>query len=376
MTRRGVDIESLWTRTDHGGGPEMVVLLRDTSAGHRAMVVVDDTSIGPTIGGVRMAADVSVEEVFRLARAMTLKSAAAGLPHGGGKSGIVADPTMPADQKERVIRWFARAIHDLHEYIPGPDMGTDETCMAWIADEIGRAVGLPRVLGGIPLDEIGATGYGLAVCAEAVAATGVVDLGSARVAIQGFGAVGSHVARFLAARGASIVAVADIRGAITNPVGLDVDELVAWKQSGRPVGEFPDEEHLDRDEIIAADCDILVPAARGDVIHAGNVDRVKARVVLPGANIAVAAAAEPVLHRRGILVVPDFIANAGGVICASIEYRGGTETQAFAVIEERIRANTAEVLARAEAEDVLPREAAERMARRRLDAARRMRRTF
>ncbi|MEO6203331.1 MAG: Glu/Leu/Phe/Val dehydrogenase dimerization domain-containing protein [Nitrospirales bacterium] len=137
-------------------GPAKIVHLYDPTCGLRGMVVIDNVACGPSIGGVRMASNVSTPELFRLARAMTLKNAAAGLPHGGGKAGIVADPRTPG--KARLIRAFARAIRDLVEYIPGPDMGTDETCMAWMYDEIKRAVGLPRVLGGIPLDQIGATG--------------------------------------------------------------------------------------------------------------------------------------------------------------------------------------------------------------------------
>ena len=150
-------------------GPDKVVLLREPRVGLEAVVVVDNVACGPAIGGVRMAPDVTVEEVSRLARAMTLKNAAAGLAHGGGKAGIVADPAAPPADKERLIRAFARAIRSLTEYIPGPDMGTDERCMAWVKDEIDRAVGLPRALGGIPLDEIGATGWGVAIAAEVAA---------------------------------------------------------------------------------------------------------------------------------------------------------------------------------------------------------------
>ena len=147
-------------------GPAKVVHIYDPCCELRAIVVIDNVACGPSIGGVRMVPDVSTEEIFRLARAMTLKNAAAGLPHGGGKSGILADPKTC--DKQRLVRAFARAIRDLTQYIPGPDMGTDETCMAWTYDEIGRAVGLPRVLGGIPLDEIGATGYGLAAAGSFV----------------------------------------------------------------------------------------------------------------------------------------------------------------------------------------------------------------
>ena len=142
-------------------GPAKVVHIYDPKVQLKAVVAIDNVACGPSIGGIRMAPDVSATEAFRLARAMTLKNAAAGLPHGGGKSVIFGDPKIAPEDKERLIRAFARGIRDLVEYIPGPDMGTDERCMAWIKDEIGRAVGLPREIGGIPLDEIGATGFGL-----------------------------------------------------------------------------------------------------------------------------------------------------------------------------------------------------------------------
>jgi len=122
--------------------------------------------------------------------AMTFKNAAAGLPHGGGKAGIIADPSMPITAKERLIRAFAAGIREIASYIPGPDIGLNEECMAWIQDEIGRVAGLPRVLGGIPLDEIGATGYGLAIAAEVAAPIAGIDLRGARIAVEGFGAVG------------------------------------------------------------------------------------------------------------------------------------------------------------------------------------------
>jgi glutamate dehydrogenase (NAD(P)+)/glutamate dehydrogenase (NADP+) len=176
-------------------GPEKVLHIHEPRSGLRGIVVVDNTACGPAIGGVRMAADVSLGEVLRLARAMTLKNAAAGLPHGGAKAGIVADPKT-AD-KPRLIRAFARAIRTAVDYIPGPDMGTDESCMGWVFDEIGRAVGLPRVLGGIPLDEIGATGYGLAQCAEVAASFCSLKLQGATLAIEGFGNVGRPAALFL-----------------------------------------------------------------------------------------------------------------------------------------------------------------------------------
>jgi glutamate dehydrogenase (NAD(P)+) len=344
--------------------------------GAEGIVVVDNVVLGPAIGGVRMNETVTAEEVARLARAMTLKNAVAGLPHGGGKSGIRLARPLVGPDRERVVRAFADAIRHRVDYVPGPDMGTDETAMAWIRDEIGRAVGLPAVLNGIPLDEIGATGYGLAVCAEMLARAGELDLDGARVAIQGFGAVGRHAAMQLAQRGARVVAVSDSTGAVEHPDGFDVPALVAAKRSG-PVAAFADGKPLARDDVLFVDCDILLPAAQANVLNEANVAGVRARIVLQGANLPVTAGAESILARRGVLNVPDVVANAGGVICAAIEYRGGGRTQAFAEIAERISASTTEMLARmAAGNGMSPRDAALAMAGVRLAAAAAYRRQF
>lgn len=349
-------------------GPVKILHVTERSTGLRATVVVDNVAIGPAIGGVRMAPDVTTEECFGLARAMTFKNAAAGLRHGGGKSVIAADPAMPVADKERLVRAFARAIAGETEYIPGPDMGTDETCMAWVQDEIGRAVGLPAAVGGIPLDEIGATGYGLAASIDVAAEHLGLDLAGARVAIQGFGAVGIHAARFLAQRGCVLVGVADSGGAVVDPHGLDVEALVETKTSGSVAGH-PTGEIVARDAIVGVECDIWIPAARPNVIHAGNVDTVRARIVAEGANIPTTPEAEARLTERGVLVLPDFIANAGGVICGAVEFAGGTESDALRTIDERIRANTRAILARAGDHGVAPRQAALALARQRLEAA-------
>jgi len=365
--------DDIWRFADDIG-PQQISYLYDAATGLRAIVVVDNVACGPSIGGARMEPDVSVDECFRLARAMTYKNAAAGIPHGGGKSVIFADPNMEPGDKERLVRSFARAIGDIRDYIVGPDMGTDETCMAWCRDEIGRAVGLPPEIGGIPLDEIGATGFGLGICARAAQEFCDIELNGARVVIQGFGSVGRHAARFLSREGARLVAACDSRGGVAAEEGLDVDALIAHKQSGASVTEFAGGESIAGDALLDVACDIFVPAARPDVIRADNVDRVTARLILPGANIGVTFEAERILHDRGVLVVPDFIANAGGVICAAVEYHGGTQTQAFAAIEEKIRANTIAVLTDAAATGEPPRLAAQSMAEQRVRRAMALRR--
>ncbi len=347
-------------------GPEKVIEITDPKAGLRAILVVDNTACGPALGGCRMAPDVSLDECFRLARAMTFKNAAAGLPHGGGKSVIFGDPKMEGIRKEALIRSFARAIGEVKSYITGPDMGTDETAMAWVRDEIGRSVGLPREIGGVPLDEIGATGRGLAVAADVAEAAMGIPLAGARVAVQGYGAVGKWAAHFLAERGAVLVAASDSRGAVHAPGGLDLEVLNAAKAEGRSVAEAGPALEMD---IVGVDCDILVPAARPDVIRADNVEDIKARLILEGANIPASFEAEQRLHERGILVAPDFIANAGGVICASVEYHGGSETDAVKAITERISSNMEELLERVARKNVFPRNVAMAMARERVTAA-------
>ena len=350
-------------------GPARVIHICRPALGLRAIVTIDNTACGPAVGGVRMAPDVSLEECLRLARAMTWKNAAGGLPHGGGKSVIFGDPKRPVAEKEALIRAFAQSIADLQDYIPGPDMGTDETSMAWIKDETGRAVGLPSALGGIPLDEIGATGFGLVSCIDMARTFAGFDIEGARYVVQGFGAVGKHAARFLAAKGAILVGASDSAGALIDRNGLPVQELVGLKDAGRSLQDYNGGEKVDRDALIDVPCDIWIPAARPDVIRADNVARLRTRMVVEGANIPVSLDAERALHDKGVIVVPDFIANAGGVMCASIEYRGGTQRAAFEYIDERIRSNTHDVLEQSRRTGVAPRVAAQDLARTRILAA-------
>ena len=364
--------DSLFDRFADDYGPEKIVYIYEPRCKLKAIVVIDNSCIGPAIGGIRMTPSVSTEEVFRLARAMTWKNALAGIPHGGGKSGIIADSRgISFEEKEILIRQFARGIEKLNEYIPGPDMGTDETSMAWIRDEIRRSVGLSSVLGGIPLDQVGATGYGLAVCAESAQEFAGISLKNSRVSIQGFGNVGQHAARYLAedSRGAILVSATDIDGTVYNPDGLDIEKLVKVMKETGGVTSYEDAEILDRDAFIDVDCDIFVPAAQPDVITEENADRLKCKLILQGANIPATRAAEQILHDRGILSVPDFVANAGGVICGSVEYHGGTKNQAFLEIKEKMTANAEEVLKIARDKQLPPRDAALELAKARVKEA-------
>ncbi len=356
-------------------GPLKIIHVHEPSIQLKAILVVDNAATGPSIGGVRMAPDVSTEECVRLARSMTLKNAAAGLAHGGGKAVVLGDPKMTKPKKEALIRGLAKALRNEEDYIFGPDMGTDEACMAWVHDEIGRAVGLPRELGGIPLDEIGATGWGLAQVADvALEFCGIDRKKGARVVVQGFGAVGKHAARFLAEKGAVLVAASDSAGAIHHPDGLDVNELLALKQQGKSVSSSAKGKAIDRDAIIGVACDIWIPAARPDVINEENVHRLKTKLVIEGANIPITPGAERILAGQGVLCVPDFIANAGGVICAAMEYHGASESTVFPVIEDKLRRNTRLVLEASAKQRILPRQAAMDLAVQRVKKAMSLRR--
>lgn len=350
-------------------GPLKIIHVHQPGAGLKAVLVVDNVAKGPAIGGMRMATDVTTGECVRLARAMTMKNAAAGLPHGGGKIVIQGDPRMPKADKAELLRCLASALRTEEDYVFAPDMGTDEECMAWIRDEVGRVVALPRELGGIPLDEIGATGWGLSHAAEVAASFAGFELEGARVVVQGFGAVGRNAARFLADKGAVLVGTCDTRGSIHNPDGLDVAALVALKDAGQSVADHPHGTRGDPDAVIDIPCDIWIPAARPDVINDDNVERLDTRLFLQGANIPATAGAEARLYDKGILYVPDFIANAGGVICAAMEYHGANESAAMASIAEKVSRNTRQVLERARAEGIAPRQAAEELALERVRTA-------
>jgi glutamate dehydrogenase (NAD(P)+) len=350
-------------------GPAKIIHVYEPEIGLKGILVVDNVAVGPAIGGLRIAPDVSVGECFRLARAMTLKNVSAGLPHGGAKSVLFGDPKMPRERKERLVRAMACALRDCRDYIFGPDMGTDETCMGWVRDEIGRAVGLPEALGGIPLDELGLTAWGLSHAVEVAAPMAGFELAGARVVVQGFGAVGRHAARFLGELGAVLVGAADSRGTLYDPDGLDVGHLIALKKAGGSLLDAEKGQKLDQDAVIDLECEIWIPAARPDVVTEENVHRLRTRLVAQGANVPLTVGAERILHRQGVLNLPDFIANAGGVICGALEYRGASRKQVFDIVEEKIRVNTENMLQGVRKEGRMPREVATDMAMARLRQA-------
>lgn len=351
-------------------GPEKILYLYDPKTAMKGIVVVDNTARGPSIGGVRIALDVTTEEVARLARAMTLKNSAADIQHGGGKSAIIADPKV--NNKSELIRAFARAIADLEDYIPGPDMGTKEKDMVIFYTEMGRVVGLPKDLGGIPLDEIGSTGYGVSIATGIACEYLEMKLDESTVAIEGFGAVGKATAKYLSNRGAKIVAVSDSKGTIYNPEGIDYNELLRVKAVTGAVRNYENGRVLNTRDLFRLPVDILIPGARPDVITKNNVDELKSSLIVEAANIPATEEAEQILAKRGVLVIPDFIANSGGVITAAVEYRGGTAEEAFDLIRLKITSNAQEILDLVFNQKMLPREAAERIAKQRIHNAMRL----
>ena len=307
----------------------------------KAFIVHHNSALGPCKGGIRMAPDVTLDDVQSLAMEMTWKCALIGVPFGGGKSGIVAAPeALAPNDKEMVIRSFtrnaARHIHPLI-YVPAPDMGTNERDMGHLKDAIayshGQATtqgcyvtGKPVMLGGIP-GRREATGRGVVhVIAAALEAQGRA-LKDCTAVVQGFGNVGSVTAQTLAAAGARVVGVADVHGAVYAPGGLDIQALTAHvAQTGRVPG-FAGGGPVDAASFLALPCDVLVPAAGGGMITAANAGRIQASLVAEGANGPTTPEADDLLHARGITVLPDILCNAGGVFVSYLEYTQETQQE-------------------------------------------------
>ncbi len=351
-------------------GPEKILCVYDPATGMRGVTVIDNTALGPGKGGIRMQPDVTVQEVFRLARAMTWKNALAQLPFGGAKSGIKADPKTPVE-KEAVMRAFARAVKAVvpKEYVAGPDMRTTELEMKQFCEEIGTnqaCTGKPTEMGGLP-HELGSTGFGVAEATDVALEFAKIPVSGATVAIEGFGNVGVFAARFLSEKGAKIIAVSDSKGTVYDPAGLDVAKLEEAKERQRTVAAYKSgsSKVLSTAELFGLECDVLIPGARPDAINPSNVGIVRAKIIVEAANIPISEKCdrnekkcETLLGEKNVLIVPDIIANAGGVISSYTEYIGGTKEQMFKTVREKICANTAKVLETSQTKKITPREAA------------------
>lgn len=297
----------------------------------RGYRVQHDNSRGPMKGGLRYHPDVDLDEIRALASLMTWKTAVVGIPYGGAKGGINCNP-RELDQRdvEKLTRQFISRIEKFigpKEDIPAPDVNTNAQVMAWVVDEYSKyhgyapavVTGKPIELGGSP-GRTSATGRGVLFATERVAADRGIELRGATVAIQGFGNVGSWAAHFLAEAGARVVAVSDVEGGIFSGDGLDIPRVRQVMDDAGTVVAHEAAERISNEELLALDVDIVVPAALGNVIHRGNAGDVRAKLIVEGANHPTTPGADEILRDRGVVVVPDIYANAGGVTVSYFEW--------------------------------------------------------
>jgi len=294
--------------------------------------VQHNVSRGPAKGGLRYHPNVTLDEVKALAAWMTWKTATVNLPYGGAKGGIVCDPKrMSKGELERMTRRYAFEIQPIigpEVDIPAPDVYTDSQTMAWIMDTYAMTVGhaAPGVVTGKPVSIGGsegrtdATGRGVLFVVEEACKVKKINLRGATVAIQGFGNVGSAVARLFAEKKAKIIAISDSRGGVHNPRGIDPLRALRYKERSGTVVGMPGASRLSNDELLALKCDILVPAALENVITLHNADQIKAKIVAEAANGPTTPHADEILSRKGVFVVPDILANAGGVTVSYFEW--------------------------------------------------------
>src|SRR3989344_382119 len=351
-------------------GPEKILQVYNPKVGMRGFVVLDNLSLGPAKGGIRMTQTVSVDEVAKLARTMTWKSAMANLPFGGGKSGIIADPRQfSLEKKKEIVEAFSRALKVVspNYYIAAPDINTGEQEMEWFAKANGSkksCTGKPKKMGGIP-HELGSTGFGVAHSTFVALKHRKKDVRKISFAVEGFGNVGTFAAKFLTEAGATLKAVSDSKGCIYIEKGMNYEKLMKVKEETGSVINYNGQKNTCVN-IVKSPVDVLITAAVPDVIKIGDVDNVKAKLIVEGSNIPMTEQVEGLLHKKGILVVPDFVANAGGVISSYVEYTGGSAQKMFKMVKEKVCKNTDLVLTQVEKRRILPREAALEIARKRV----------
>jgi glutamate dehydrogenase (NAD(P)+) len=313
--------------------------------------VTHNVARGPSKGGIRYHPDVTLDEVKALAMWMTWKCALMGIPFGGAKGGVVCDPkTMSRSELERMTRRYtSEIINEIgpEKDIPAPDVGTDGSVMAWIFDTysmnkghsvLGVVTGKPLTVGG-SLGRTEATARGaLFVIRDAVAKRNRSVAGM-KVAVQGFGNVGSYLARFLHEEGATVVAVSDSQVGLYNPKGIDVPAALAHKAETGSLAGLGDAEQITNEELLLVECDLLAPCALEQVITEQNADKIKAPIICEGANGPVTPAADAILEDRGILVLPDVLANAGGVVVSYFEWVQGLQEYFWKEVEVNAKLN-------------------------------------
>lgn len=330
-------------------GPERIFSFYDPPSRMRAVIVIDTTAFGLSAGGVRMLPDLSLTEMVRLARAMTYKYLMLEFRCGGAKAGVWYDPAR--HDRPAVLAAFLAALRPFYEkrsYLPGADMGTADEDFEPLRENrsSGSYSGLrSRSFEGLPLEDQ-LTGFGVVESVKVAAEFFAIPLAGARVAIEGFGKVGGGAARFCVRAGAQVVAVSTLAGTRYDPRGLDVEQLFALRRQhgDDAVRHYRGGRRLSRNALFTLPIDILIPGARPDAINAKNVEKIQARLVVPGANIPFTYAIANRLSARGIGIVPDFVSNGGGVLAALADIEGLDVESAFRSVRERIAANTALVL--------------------------------
>ncbi len=294
--------------------------------------VLYNTSRGPAKGGIRFDLKVTLDEVKALAAWMTWKCAVVKIPFGGAKGGVICDPTvLSLSELERITRRYTAALIDIigpESDIPAPDVNTNERVMAWIMDTYSMhtrhsvtavVTGKPVEMGG-SLGRKDATGRGCMIVTREALNHLKMPVKGTRVAVQGFGNVGSTAAKLMVQEGMTIVAASDNSTAIVNPKGIDVDAALAWTRQHRLLKGFPGGDAVSKDELLTIDCDVLVPAAVENVITPHNASKIKAKIICEGANGPTTAGADSILDEKGIFVIPDILANAGGVTVSYFEW--------------------------------------------------------
>ena len=366
-------------------GPEHVLMVYDPKIGMRGFLVIDNTLLGPGKGGFRMTENVTADEVARLARAMTLKNSLAGLPFGGAKGGIVWNGGTK-ELKKKFVESYARAIKPflVKKYISAPDVAVGEEEIRWFVEPVGNlraATGKPANLClevingkgkktmrcGIP-HEFGSTGWGVAQATRIATEHAGLDIKGATVALDGFGNVGSFAAKYLTEMGARVMGISEHGGSLIAKAKeeLNIPKLFDAKQKGKSVFDVSESKKSPYSKIFELPVDILILASVTDVINETNKDKVRAKIIVEGANIPMSEYIEEEFFKKGILVVPDFLANAGGVISSYAEHRGYNPKDMFHTVEKKITENTREVLNMSKNKKISPRKAAHEIALARL----------
>lgn len=347
-------------------GPEYIIKIYDPKIGMKGFLVIDNTVLGPGKGGIRMTSDISEKEVLRLARTMTWKNALAGIHFGGAKAGIVWSGGNEK-LKKSFIQSFAQKIKMFIPkfYIAGPDVNTGKKEMLWFTESINNlhsATGKPLSVGGLP-HELGSTGFGVAWATKIAAKIINIDIKNATIAIHGFGNVGIFAYKYLTEMGATIVALSNRNTAIYNKKGLDARIIEKLIKDKKPLNEYPQSSHIDLDKFWGIRVNILIPASVTDVINNSNKNKIRAKIIVEGGNIPMSEQIEKELFKKGILIVPDFVANAGGVISSYAEYKGYDAKKMFDLVKQKIIKTTTEVIKKSLVENKNPREIAQKMAR-------------